>query len=420
MEINELQSFVDGSPTSYQVVEHIGMMAAGFIRLDPADAWHLEEGGKYYLVSEDGAMLLFSLGKREADTMAFRTVISHTDSPALRLIPGGIRGEKDGVRMDVEPYGAIIYADWFDRPLSLAGRILVEGGTGVRSVPVDFRKPVAIIPHLAPHLHKEVNTGYVFKAGKDLVPLGAKCWEEGGFLKDLASLADVDVEKVLDYDLYFYPYGDSTRVGADEEWLASPRLDNLATAYPAVMALFDSRASDVTRVVYLADQEEIGSLAQSGGDSSFLGNVLRRIVGDLGEEAYFRALARSFLLSCDMAHADHPNYRDWANPSASPVLGGGVTVKLAASRSYATQGHSSARFKRLMEKAGLKVQTFANPHGQRGGSTIGPLSLRHVDMEAIDIGIPMWAMHGANEVVHVADVLDFYKAMVAFFDAETV
>ncbi len=418
MNIKDLQSFVDLSPTSYQVVEHIQMAAAGFVRLDREDAWELEEGGKYYVVNEDGAILLFSMGKRDPETMAFRTVISHTDSPALRLLPGGVRGEKDCVRMDVEPYGAIINADWFDRPLSLAGRVIVDGETGVKSIPVDFREPVATIPHLAPHLHKDVNNGHVFKAGKDLVPLGAKSWDEGGFLKDLAELADADPEEILDYDLYFYPWGDSTLVGADKKWLSSPRLDNLATAYPAFMALSGEVSENLTQVVYLADQEEIGSLTQSGGDSSFLPNVLRRIVGDLGEEAYFRALARSFLLSCDMAHADHPNYRDKANPSASPVLGGGVTVKLSASRSYATQGHSSARFKRMMKQAGLEVQTFANPHGQRGGSTIGPLSLRHVDMEAIDIGIATWAMHGVHEVVHVDDVSDFYDAVCAFFTTE--
>ena len=420
MDINDLKSFVDMSPTSYHVVEHIKMMAAGFIRLEKEEAWDLEEGGKYYLVNEDGAILLFSLGKRDPETMAFRTVISHTDSPALRLIPGGIRGEKDCVRMDVEPYGAIINADWFDRPLSLAGRVIADGKTGVESIPVDFRDAVATIPHLAPHLHREVNTGYVFKAGKDLVPLASKAWDEGGFIRDLAALADVKAEDILDYDLYFYPAGESDFIGVDEKWLCAPRLDNLATAYPAVMALFDEEKNDLTQVVYLADQEEIGSLTQSGGDSSFFGNTLRRIVGDLGEEAYYRILARSFLLSCDMAHGDHPNYRDAANPSASPVLGGGVAVKLSASRSYATQGHSSARFKRMMKGAGLKVQLFANPHGQRGGSTIGPLSLRHVDMEAIDIGIPTWAMHGAREVVHVDDVRDFYDAMAAFFKTENL
>ncbi|MDD7363285.1 MAG: M18 family aminopeptidase [Peptoniphilus sp.] len=415
MLIEEFVSFVDRSPTSYQVVEHMIEMVPDFTRLDPEKRWDLQEGRGYYLTVDDGAIVLFRLGSLDPEKMAFRVVMSHTDSPALRLLPGGVH-EKDGcVRFDVEPYGAIIRSSWFDRPLSLAGRVLVESEAGVLSVGVDFKDAIATIPNLAPHLHREVNDGHVYRPGKDLVPLGDEALKDGGFLRALGEKAGVCAESILDYDLYFYPAEPSTFIGSDRAWLSAPRLDNLATAYPALRALIDAEGSDVTQVVYITDNEEVGSLTRSGGDSNFFANTLKRIALSSGEEAFYRALSRSFLMSSDMVHADHPNYPDIANSSASPSLGGGVCIKVSASRSYATQGHSGARFKALMNRLNLKTQYFANPHGQRGGSTIGPLSMRHIDIEAIDVGIPSWAMHSTREVVHARDVSDFYAAMKGFF-----
>lgn len=409
-------SFIDESPSSYHVVSHFIEEMSDVVYLKQEEHWSLEKGKIYALTVDDGALLVFRMGSTDADSMAFRAVLSHSDSPALRLLPDGVHDYEEGVRFDVEPYGAIIRSTWFDRPLSAAGRVLVRGESGVESIPVDFKRSIATIPNLAPHLHREVNEGYVYSAGKDLVPLGGEELKDGGFLRALAEVANVEEGAILDMDLYFYPLEKATLMGLDGARISAPRLDNLATAYPALRALFDSEGGEITQMVYIPDNEEVGSLSQSGGDSSFFRDVLRRIALGSGEEAFYRALARSFLISADMVHADHPNYPDFKNPSASPTLGGGVCVKVAASRSYATHGHSSARFKAMMERANLKTQSFANPHGQRGGSTIGPLSVRHVDIEAIDLGVPCWAMHAPREVAAVEDILDFYRAMAFFFE----
>jgi len=415
MDIQKFMDFIDKSPTSYQVARHFIEEAEGFKPLNPEDAWNLEEGKRYSMVVDDGGILLFRLGSLKEDEMAFKAVLSHTDSPLLKLLPGGVHDFDGGVRFDVEPYGAIIRSTWLDRPLSLAGRVLVEDN-GVKSIPVDFGYALATIPNLAPHLHREVNMGHVYEPGKDLVPLGGESFKDGGFLRELAHVAGVKEDAILDYDLYFYAAEKSQALGKEGEWLSAPRLDNLATAYPAFCALMEAEKSKATIMLYITDNEEVGSLTKSGGDSSFFANVLKRIALPAGEEAFYRALSRSFLMSADMAHAYHPNYLDRSNPSASPKLGEGVAIKTGAARSYATQGHSSARFKSLMKKQNLKVQYFANPHGQRGGSTIGPLSVRHVDIEAIDVGIATWAMHSLREVVHVRDVEDFYSAMKAFYE----
>lgn len=415
MEIQKFIDFIDKSPTSYQVARHFIEEAKGFTMLRPEDTWALEEGKGYSLVVDDGGVLLFRLGSLNDDELAFKVVLSHTDSPLLKLLPGGVHDIDGGVRFDVEPYGAIIRSTWLDRPLSLAGRVLVEED-GVKSIPVDFGYALATIPNLAPHLHREVNTGHVYEPGKDLVPLGGESLKDGGFLKELANVAGVKEDGILDYDLYFYAMEKAEAIGKNGEWLSAPSLDNLATAYPAFCALLDGKPSKATTMLYITDNEEVGSLTKSGGDSSFFANVLKRIALSIGEEAFYRALSRSFLMSADMAHAYHPNYVNSSNPSASPKLGEGVAIKTGAARSYATQGHSSARFKALMKRQNLKVQYFANPHGQRGGSTIGPLSVRHVDIEAIDVGIPTWAMHSMREVVHVEDVKDFYSAMKAFYE----
>ena len=412
----DVMEFIDRSPTSYHVVDNIRMMAAGFVELDPAEAWQLEKGGRYFLVNDDGAVVLFRMGSDDPETMLFRIATSHSDSPGFRLLPDGIEDGDDHVRLDVEVYGSPIFSAWMDRPLSIAGRVLVHDGDAVRSRLVDFNAPVVTIPNLALHLNGEVNKGHVYKIGKDLVPIGSAAWKDGGFLRALAELADARPEDVLDYDLYLYPYEASSVIGAEEEWIQAPRLDNLATAYTAVRALFDADApADTTAVVLITDNEEIGSTTKSGGDSTFFANTLRRIARGAGEEGFYRALARSFILSADMTHASHPNYPERGNKSCAPVLGGGVTVKVAASRSYATQGMSAARFKYLMRTLGLTVQDFANPHGQRGGTTIGPLGLRHLDILSADVGIPLWSMHSVRETVAAKDVDDMYRAFVGYF-----
>ena len=420
--IQDLLKYIDDSPTSYHASENARkiLLAQGFQELSKEDSWDLKEKGKYFVVNGDSALIAFRIGSLGED-LAFQLIGSHGDSPGFRIKPNAEMLVKDGyIKLNTEVYGGPIYSTWYDRPLSIAGRVIVEEEGRLVSKLLNIEKDLLIIPNLAIHMNREVNNGYKYNAQKDTLPLLAMVEEElekdNLLLNLLAEELRVNVESILDFDLYLYPREKGCQVGLKGEFLSVSRLDNLSMAYTSLRALIDAKESNKTNFVVIHDHEEIGSSTRAGAASPFLKDTLARVASFAqGEDAYYRALAKGFMISADLTHALHPNYTEAADPTNGPILNKGPAIKVAANRSYSTDAYSSAFFKQVCKKAGVPVQSFTNRSDKRGGSTIGPISLGQLDIAMVDVGNPTLAMHSVRELVGTKDQEYIYKAFLYFF-----
>lgn len=420
---DDLLAYIHASPTPWHAVAETvrRLEAAGYRALDERDRWQLAPGDKVYVVRGGSSILALEIGTAPPSEAGFRMVGAHTDSPNLRVKPRAQTSAHGTHQIAVEPYGGVLLHTWLDRDLGLAGRVLVRAEGGLRSALVRFDRPIARVPSLAIHLDRGVNDeGLKLNAQSHMAPIWALATGGDVRLNDLlAEQAGASPDAVLGYDLCFYDVVPPARGGLRGELLFAPRLDNQASCHAGLSALLSaSGPSRATRVLALYDHEECGSTSAQGATSPFLGTVLERVARGGESDAYERAMARSFLVSADMAHAVHPNYADKHEPGHRPVLGGGPVIKSNANQRYATDAESYARFASWCARADVTPQVFVTRSDLGCGSTIGPLSAARLGVRTVDVGGPMLSMHSCREMAAAADVAPMIDALRVFFESD--
>lgn len=412
--VKELFDFIEKSPSACHTVETVRNMLEkeGYAELQETKQWKLEPGGKYFTVRSMTSIIAFRYPK--AGFHAFSIVAPHGDSPCFQVKESPeLRVEGKYTRLNTEVYGGMQLGLWTDRPLSVAGRLMVCTKKGVKPVLCNIDRDLLLIPGLAIHMNREVNNGIKLDPKNDTLPLFGD--ENANLLSLAAKSAGVKKEDILTYDLYLYNRARGTVFGEKEEFIAAPKLDDLECVFSAVRALLQSPSEENVTVCAVFDNEETGSLTRQGADSSFLSDVLSRIclaAGKDGEEKR-RAIAGGFLLSADNAHAVHPNHAGMSDLTNKCYLNGGVVVKHSAR--YATDAVSAAVFQSICQRAGVPVQTYFNRSDLPGGSTLGNISNSHVSIPTVDIGLPQLSMHSPYETAGREDLDAMVKAMSAFY-----
>ncbi|MBR4058493.1 MAG: M18 family aminopeptidase [Lachnospiraceae bacterium] len=416
--VEGLFSFIDKSPSPFHAIEAMKEMltAAGFMEVQENKSWELEKGGSYFVVRNDSAIIAFQIPNKEFD--GFHMVASHSDSPSFKIKENAeLTLDKAYTKLNVEKYGGMIMSSWFDRPLSVAGRVYVNTEQGIEKKMIYFDEDLLVIPNLAIHMNREVNNGVKYSAQTDMCPVISTTADKAQFSTLLAEKAGVNAEDVLGQDLYLYTRQKGLVVGADKDMLMSPRLDDLECAYGSMQALVESTPDTFVNICAVLDNEEVGSGTRQGADSDFLYSTLKRIVYAMGgnEETYMQAVAESFLISADNAHALHPNHPEKADPTNRPVLNGGIVIKYSGNQKYTSDAFSGSVMKKLCMDAEVPYQVFYNHSDVLGGSTLGNISTAHVSVASVDIGLPQLAMHSAVETAGVKDIEYLIKALKEFY-----
>lgn len=408
----------------FQAVEYVEreLDEAGFRRLALQSPWQLRAGGRYYVPAYDRTLFAFTVGEKKADGQNIRIASAHTDFPCFKIKPSPEMTAFGCRKLNVEPYGGLIYNTWMDRPLSIAGKAALRGENPFcpRTVLVDFARPVCTIPNLAIHMNREVNDGVRLDAQKDLLPfcdLAGEEKDETFFTKALAKEIGCLPEEILEYEMFLYQWEEGTFTGFDETLLSCPRLDNMTSVRACVQGLLKGRRQEGLNVIALFDNEEVGSRSKQGAASALLPFVLERIYASFGHtrEELLTDLTDGFFLSLDVAHAVHPNAPEKADPINRPVLGGGVTLKMSASQSYAGDCETVAVVQALCERAKIPFQRFLNHSSQRGGGTLGSIASAALPMKTMDVGIAVLAMHSARELMGACDQLAMERLVEELF-----
>ena len=408
--ISSLRHFLDASHSVFHAVDYLArqLEEAGYTRLSEGKGWELVPGGKYYVVRGGAAVLAFRIP--QGDIRGFMMSAAHSDRPTFK-VKENFESAGAYTRMLVERYGGMLIGPWLDRPLSIAGRVMVQTPQGVTSKLVDIDKDLLLIPNVAIHMNRAANDGYKFNPAVDTLPLiGGK--DAKGKLQQL--LEAEAGGKILGHDLFLYVRQKSTLWGLEEEFISSAALDDLECAWGCTRGFIAAQDSHSIPVLCVFDSEEVGSSSVQGAASDLLESVLLRICGSLKLDIY-PLLANSFMVSADNAHALHPNHPEYADSANAPVMGGGVVLKFNASQRYTTDGLSAAIFRKVCAKANVSVQTYCNRADIPGGSTLGNISLSHVSVPTADIGLPQLAMHSSYETAGVFDAIALEKAMAVYF-----
>lgn len=422
----DLIQFIDSSPSTFHAAANVEkiLIKEGFKKVDLQDKWNLEKKGRYYTIKNNSAIIGFEIGRGEIEEDGFKLIGAHTDSPTFKIKPSPeIAVEGRYLKLNTEVYGGPILNTWFDRPLSMAGRVSLKTRNPLRpeELLIDMEKPMMIIPNLAIHMNREVNDGIKINPQIDTLPFLSNIndkFEKDGFLVQLiAKNLDVKAEDILDFEMFLYSVEKGSLLGLNEEFISIGKLDDLAMVHAGLHGLIDSKAGNATNVLVCFDNEEVGSGTKQGAASPMLRTVLERISLAMGKdkEDYYRALANSFLISADQAHALHPNYTEKQDLTSRPVLNGGPTIKLAANQAYTTDSFSSAVYEGICKSIHIPVQKFVNRSDKKGGSTIGPISSSQLDIASVDIGNPILAMHSIRELGGVLDHYNVYKSFKGFY-----
>lgn len=417
--VEELFQFIENSPSCFHAIETIRkkLNAEGFIELVEGRSWQIEKGKKYYVTRNLSSIIAFKIP--ENDLKNFHIVASHSDSPTFKIKENAeIEVNNKYVKLNTEKYGGMICSTWFDRPLSIAGRILVKEGNLVKTHLVNIDKDLVIIPNLAIHMNRAVNDGYKYNAQIDMLPLYGDNTSKGSLMKTVAQSVGVEEDSILGTDLFLYNRMRGTKIGANSEYISSPRLDDLECAYASLSAFLSETNSNSASVYCVFDNEEVGSGTKQGADSTLLYDVLRRINMCLGnsEEDYYKLIASSFMVSADNAHALHPNYSDKSDPTNKVYINDGIVIKYNANQKYTTDAVSASIFKSICDSVNVPYQTFTNRSDILGGSTLGNISNAHVSLNTIDIGLAQLAMHSTYETAGAKDVTYLIEALKAFYN----
>lgn len=413
----DLLTFLDNSPSSFHAVWNMKqqLMDAGFQELRETERWDLQLGGSYVVTRNDSALIAFVIPEEVPE--GFHIAASHSDSPAFKIKENPeITVEDHYVKLNVEGYGGMILSSWLDRPLSIAGRVIIKEDGNYVSRLINIDRDLLMIPNLAIHMNREINKGYAYNRQKDMLPVFGGIDSKESFFKLVKEAAGTDSE-ILGYDLYLYNRQKGTTFGAKDEFIASGRLDDLQCAFASLQGFLKGEKKGFIPVHCVLDNEEVGSGTKQGAASTFLKDTLVRINSALGrdEEDYRVALAKSFMISADNAHAVHPNHPEKTDPSNCPYLNGGVVLKTNADQKYCTEGMSAAIFRDLCKEADVPVQTFVNRSDMAGGSTLGNISSAQVAVNAVDIGLPQLAMHSAYETAGTKDTEYLIRVFQQFF-----
>ncbi len=421
--IRELFDFICSSPTSYNAVKTISerLEKLGCVMLNESEKWELSPGERYFVTRNNSSVIAFSLP--ECGFGPLKIVASHCDSPIFKLKTNYEQtvGE-EYVKINTERYGGMIMSTWFDRPLSVAGRIILKDGGGVKTEIVDLKDPVLVIPNMPIHFNRNINDGYAYNAQVDTIPIAGSGSVKGKLLKTAADACGAKVEEVVGFDLFAYCAEHGTVTGLDGEYILSPRLDDLECAFSSLKAFENAKSGSGINVCCIFDNEEVGSGTKQGADSSFLTDVIDRIALALGKSNEDRAfaVASGFMLSADNAHAVHPNHQDKYDADNRVYMNKGVVVKFNANQKYTSDGVSTGIFRMICERAGVPVQYFANRSDIVGGSTLGNISNSHLSLNTVDIGLAQLAMHSAVETAGAEDVDLMIRAMTAFYESEII
>ncbi len=420
----DLLNFIDASPSPWHAVQTVAdrLQRSGFVALREDERWQLAAGGRYYVIRGGASIIAFVVGRDDLAASGFRLVGAHTDSPGLRVKPKALQDGDGLLRLGVEVYGGPILATFADRDLSLAGRVAVRNGESVEMRLVRFAEPLLRLPNLAIHMNREVNeNGLKFNKQTEL-PLvldlaGDGPGEDGRFHALLAAQLAVAPADILSWELCVCDTQPGAFWGAGQAFVADSQLDNLASCHAGLSALLGVESAATTNVCAFFDHEEVGSESATGAGGSFIADVLRRIAASAGldDEAYRCALARSFFISADMAHAWNPNFPAAYEPAHRVAVNGGPVIKTNANQRYSTGADSAARFMMLCEKAGVPCQQYAHRSDLGCGSTIGPIVAAGLGVASVDVGSPMWAMHSIRESAGVLDHGYMIAALTAAF-----
>jgi aspartyl aminopeptidase len=422
----ELLDFINKGKTAFQSAYEVKNILErnGYAELKEEEKWDLKKGGKYYVMKNNSALIAFEIGNGEIEKDGFRLIGAHTDSPGFRIKPNPeMKVEGRYIKLNTEVYGGPILSTWFDRPLSIAGRVTLKGENPFKPKVqlIDINRPILIIPNLAIHMNRGVNEGYEYNKQKDTLPLLAlvegKLENDNYLIKLISETLKVNPSDILDFDLFLYEYTEGMLFGANNEFISCGRLDDLWMIFAGLKALISSNEIKATKVLVALDNEEIGSLTSQGANSSILSNILERIALGLKKERedFKRALSNSIMISADLAHALHPNYTEKCDPTSRPMLGKGPVLKIAAGGSYSSDSYACAVFKEICEKAGVPCQVFVNRSDLRGGTTIGPITASKLNIPVIDMGAPILSMHSIRELAAVQDNEYTIKAFTEFF-----
>lgn len=424
-EAGELISFIEKSPSRFHAVEaaRLVLNGAGFQELDIKEKWEMKSGGKYYVTKNDSSMAVFIVGNKPVSNAGFKIIGSHTDSPAIRIKPNPeMTVGETYLKLNTEVYGGPILYSWFDRPLGLAGRVAIQDEeTGkIISKPVKVDKIKTIIPSIAIHMNREVNSGFKVDKQKDLLPFITSIEEitkKFDLKQMLSEQLNVEKERVLDFELYLYDMAQGQIIGLDNDMISCSQMDDLAMVYASLKALIEAPVGESTKIAMFFDNEEIGSKTMQGADSPLLSSILERITLGMGEdrESYLRALENSFVISSDMAHALHPNAQEKHDPTNKPLINGGPVIKISTNFRYTSDSESAAYFESLCKLANVPVQRFVNHSNERGGSTIAPITAGRLGIPSVDIGNPMLSMHSIKELCGVMDHHYLIKVFQEFY-----
>ena len=421
--VRQLFEFITASPSPFHAVQNMRqrLEAEGYQQLLESRSWELQEGGRYYVTRNGSSILAFRIPKK--DFRGFQIMASHSDSPSFKIKEHPeMEVEGQYVKLNVERYGGMLCAPWFDRPLSVAGRLVVREGSRLVTKLVSVDRDLVMIPNLAIHMNREANDGYKYNAQKDLLPLYGMGCEKGTFMKQIAEAAGVCAEDIVGNDLFLYNRMGGSIWGADEEFMSIGKLDDLQCAFASLQAFLTAEDGDSIPVHCVFDNEEVGSGTKQGAASTFLLDTLLRINEGLGRTngQYHQALASSFMLSADNAHAVHPNQTDKACPTNRPYPNGGVVIKYSANQKYTTDGMAAAVFTRICEAAKVPYQTFLNRSDLPGGSTLGNISNTQVALNTVDVGLAQLAMHSPYETGGVKDTDYLIRAAKQFYQTSVV
>ena len=422
----EVIEFIDESPTVYHVVKNCSdiLEENGFKRIMPREKWEIKRGGKYFLKKSSSTIIAITVGKNFDVKKGFKIFGGHTDSPCFRIKPNPEMISENIVRLNTEVYGGPILNTWFDRPLSIAGRIIVrsEDSFFPKTIKIKIDEPLLTIPNLAIHQNREVNNGVKIDRQNDILPVISlinENFEKKGYLeKIIFERTGIKKEDILDFDLYLYATEKGCLLGANEEFMSCPKIDNLVSVYTGLLGLLEAEESQEQINIFVAfDNEEIGSATKQGADSDYLLNTLERIVLSLGldRSEFLRMLESSFILSADAAHAAHPAHMEKTDPTNRGKINEGVSIKISAQQKYTSDGYSIAVIKNIVKDTAIRIQPFVNESNSPGGTTIGPISSTHLNIDGVDLGIPMLAMHSVRELCGIFDVFYLKELAKEFF-----
>lgn len=418
----DMMKFIDESPSVYHVVENAKALLEknGFKELDIYSKWNIELGKKYYVKKTNSTILAFTTPNKLDVKKGIKIFASHTDSPSIRIKPKSEVVTNNMLRLNTEVYGGPILSTWFDRPLSIAGRLLTRSQDAFKPKVsyINLSDIVVVIPNLAIHQNRDVNNGHKIDKQKELLPIISLVNDtleaDNYLLKTISKKLNVDIEDILDFDLMLYPLDKGRLMGVNEDMLTSTKLDNLLSVYTGLMGIIESNNDSEKINVFVGfDNEEIGSSTKQGADSNYLAHILERIVYSLGYNRldYLEMLVSSFMLSADSGHVAHPSFMEKFDITNQCTMNNGVSIKLSVNQRYTSDGYSMAVLKEIVRDKDIKLQVFVNNSNEIGGTTIGPLSASHLDIEAVDLGVPILSMHSIREMCGTYDV--FYLKEIA-------